>query len=581
MRLQSDTSIGVGTERSVTPVIAIVLLVMMVLFGATVIVITGASLLSDLQSEAEQDRAETELGEVGHTIATQTVDGLPGEVELSDDAYQLTEDGTLTVTAFGEGADDGQTVVEGLALDALEYETDNGAVAYQSGAIWQREGETSFAHSSPPIEYHTETVGGENDSYLDLSVVELAGTVGQGTHETHQTTVDRQTAADLDDIPFTRYVEIKVEDSAYAHAWASFFESEFRTDEIDANEVVHHEATDTVIVTAEVGQDRPFRDFVGIEPTIYGGLYVTGENSHGNQQWSDGSQAVDQYDSRVAPYHEYPAVDPDIYTVDAHIYNLDPIFDLSGVPVANNHLRIESSATNEPIVFHYGQELGAGDHNIHTAQLSKPFDAIDPVTDEVHETIDHFAEKPEPPSDGPIGPGNYKISGDETLSGTEIDTGTEGDFVNIAVDGDLTLSDIDVDGDGQAHLYVTGDINASDVTVPDDVAKTLWVYGTEDATVGMESTVQGIYYSPGAENHRLEPETEVFGAVVTGETVVDRDVEIHFDRSLRTDVPIPEADQDELDQEFIDFDLHLDVEFIAPSDEYVLDVTIYEVELRQ
>lgn len=543
MRLQPDTNSGSRSERSVTPVVAIVLLVGMVILGASVIVLTGTSLIGGLQSDAEQDRAVAELGAVGHTISTQTVDGNPSEVHLSDGEYTVREDGVMSITAAGQFESGEQTVIDGLPLKALEYETDNGALAYQAGGIWRSEGETSFVQSRPNLDYRSETVGDTTFRQLEFSVIDLAGNVGHNEHEVHQADVERHTAEDLEDIRFVRETTITIEETAYADAWKQFFEDEFETDRIDENEVTLDEETNTVVLDAVVDHERPFSDFVGIEPTLYGGLHA-----EGSAVTHDGTALVDHYDSREGTYDDFENTSEDIYTVDADRFTVQDNANLTAVPVINGDMNVQDGAQGQPFALHEGEQIGAGSDEFFTADLSEPFDPVNRIDEQLADVFEFLANEPTPSHGDTIEPGEYATDAPLRIaSGTTIDTGEEGDEVHVAVDDDLSISGIDIEGEGRAHFYASGNVDVRDVTVPDERAEHLWVYGSEDSSVSLSNTVQGVYYAPEADVD-LADGAEVFGAVVGGNTNVGEDVEVHFDKALRTDVPIPDEDQR---QEFV------------------------------
>ncbi|MFC7231076.1 hypothetical protein ACFQMM_05990 [Saliphagus sp. GCM10025308] len=111
------------------------------------------------------------------------------------------------------------------------------------------------------------------------------------------------------------------------------------------------------------------------------------------------------------------------------------------------------------------------------------------------------------------------------------------------------------------------------------------MYGTSETDVAVAGTVQGVVYAPGAGSLEVEHGTDIYGAIVTGtfEGIGEpgnadggSDLEVHFDRSLRTDVPIPEENRT-LEFENVTTRNPIDVGFVLDRSGSMGPHTVWEV----
>ncbi len=548
------------SDRSVAPIVGIILLFGMVFVGAALLAATGMLLIDALESDAVERQGVNELNELDQRLLTERLagDGM-GSVTLSDELgeYQVIEDGTVSVTAHDQFGSD-RPVVDSLSLHTIELDLQDGrTVAYQAGGVFVSDGDESSVRSTPALQYSTETSDGVETNRFSFSVVDVRGAVSHGEHtiETRDRTTSRDT---VEDLRYVTGVTIEVENTTYHRAWNAFL-----TDEFGEDAVTHHEDNRTVVVDAAIDRDRPFTDYVDIYPTIYGGMHAESSSSVAFQPRSD--LTVDGYDSREGPYSAANAT-ADLVTVDTPSeLRLQPSARIDGVPLSNADFQAQPNAVVSPFAFYAAEDTSpAGADSALTANLTEPFESIEPVGDEIrNQAIALLADEAAPLERNPS-PGLYYSSDDVHLSGDTIDTGTGNEGVHIGVDGDLSLTDgVTVTGDGQVHIYVTGDLELRDVTVPDDRASALWIYGTEDATITISDTVQGVVYAPGSDGLELEDETDLYGSVVGGDPTIGSDVDVHFDTSLRSALPMKDADLDQEWSETVPKDL--DVTFVLDA----------------
>ena len=144
-------------ERSVTPLVGIILLFGLVMVSAALLAVTGMALIDALESESERDQTETCLKEAEHRISTVasygTVESLPC------DGGEYVDDGEVYLVWYGEGTvdhDDPEagdvTSVTGT-LGAIEFSGGDRTYAYQSGGTWEVSDDYTRVISGPDVRY--------------------------------------------------------------------------------------------------------------------------------------------------------------------------------------------------------------------------------------------------------------------------------------------------------------------------------------------------------------------------------------------------------------------------------------------
>ncbi|WP_171814654.1 vWA domain-containing protein [Halopiger xanaduensis] len=312
-------------------------------------------------------------------------------------------------------------------------------------------------------------------------------------------------------------------------------------------------------VIAPIEGENPFASHVGIDPTIYGGLYADDDLT------IDESVTVDRYNGTVGWVSGN--VTEDLLVANGEL-ELASDANITGVPVVDGHFSGKDGAETSNIAFatdpagtRIDEINGTEVYNVTDstppelfgAKLSESFDGIDDIdqqTERAIRLIDEYedsnpiaSEKLESESDKNVDGFYYE---DSDIDGDDIDEfDTSNGDIHVAVDGNVELDGVDVTGDGRAYLYVSGDIDTDGVTVDGDQAQNFWIYGSSDADVTVRNVFQGVMYTPESNSLTVAKDTAVYGSIVAGEGIdIGENVSIHFDETLRTDVPIPEENRD-------------------------------------
>lgn len=149
------------TGRSQSEVIGLVLVLGIVVAGASAVVVFGANALEDSKDALAVDRAQktmTQFGSQAALVALGDADvqeaRLPG---TNGDSYVVNEDdGWMNVSIYTSG---GTTEVFNESMGSLVYELDDTEVAYQGGGVWRSSGEGQALMVSPPdFQYHGQTL---------------------------------------------------------------------------------------------------------------------------------------------------------------------------------------------------------------------------------------------------------------------------------------------------------------------------------------------------------------------------------------------------------------------------------------
>ena len=564
-----------GKNRGTSPVMGLVLLVVMVLIGSALVFLTGSALIDGLQSQTYEEQSERDLKRFDSELATLGWQGDTPQTVYFGDQFDgdVVDDGELTITV----SDGYQNDTSSIPLKAVVATDDGGnEFAYQAGGIWKLSGEYPTPVSNPNIEYYTEQYNGEQVGRIDVDPITVEGNVGAGEHSV---TDYNATALEFDsNITYVNYVTIEVENTAYHHGWYDFLKSEFdATDEaalagqdcdvsesLEENVICHDEAGQTVTVVAAIDGETSLASLVDIEPTIYGGLYA--EGTEADLRSSLNVSGYDDHDTTTN-------VSDDLFVANYDTYNLHNHAEIDGIPVVNGELSSKGNPEVSPIG--YGVSVDPGPRgkkfdedddaywlDAHkealATELSSSYDDIEPIDDEIDTVLTEYLDG-HSPADGDVTAGSYTGTGTvRTLDSSDGD-------VHVGVDGTVDLSNVDVTGDNRTSFYVDGTVDLSNVEItPDDRANALWIYATSDSKITIGNEFQGVVYAPGAEVE-IADGTSVDGAVVAGpDSEIGDDVEIRFDRSLRTDTPLSEADEDLL-FEYSDSRPPIDGTFILDS----------------
>ena len=295
------------TRRGQSSPLAVVLLIGIVLTGATTVAVLGGGFIDGVSSSAETERAGQEMTQLASEAAAvalggsqqrgMSVDASQGRLSVENDASWIcVENGTTANRSFilPEGADDNKSCGGARKnMGTVRYDTGDATVAYEGGGVWRR-GDDGRARMVSPPEFHY------RGDTLTLPVVVVSGDIDSGGSRIDLTATAGPTdRADtltnpLPDSGGSVYVTIH---SEYYEAWGNFI---FERTAGRVVELDHDDETVTV-------------ELVVPEPSeIQHAAYATGQQSDAIQ--IDGGACVDSYNSTTGPYDgsSHPNVSCDV-----------------------------------------------------------------------------------------------------------------------------------------------------------------------------------------------------------------------------------------------------------------------------
>nr|WP_090506041.1 vWA domain-containing protein [Natronorubrum sediminis] len=563
----------------------------MVFVGGTLVFVVGMGAMDTIQSQTHGEKTEQDLQQFDSDLTTIAAQGETGSVYLDDLDGEIVDDGKLEVTV----SDGYRTDTESTNLTTFAAEDDGGnEYAYQAGGVWEIHDDRATPMSTPNIDYYQETIDDEEVGRIDISPLSLEGTVGSGEHTVQQPQDDNSGEFDTlgNDMDYVDHVTVEVTETAYHHGWYSFLEDEFdAVDESDVDDdcdsasgevtvICHDESAESVTVVAAVDGDAPLADLVDIEPAIFGGLFLEGDEGQ-----LDSTLDVNSYENDDTEEN----VSDDLFLANYESYDLHNHATVDGIPVVNGTL----GSNGNPVISQLGYGTAVDGHPVGSegeadgvyqlrpdpdenaqphqvdalaTELSEPFDDIDRIDDELEQLHDEYLDG-EPEADGEVSATDG--DGQEGLfdGASDIDSldSSDGD-VHVGVDGHNALelineSDtITVSGDNQTNFYVDGNVELGNVEIePDDSADSLWIYGSSNSEITIDDDFQGVVYAPGADID-IAADVTIDGAVVAGDgnlessnqnpqgpqddDIEEYDVEVNFDESLRTETPFTDSDED-------------------------------------
>ncbi|MFA9502058.1 VWA domain-containing protein [Natrinema sp. H-ect1] len=542
-------------ERGASPLLGIVLLFAIVMIGATLVFVVGSSMFDAIQQQAYSEQNEQTMLEFDSELTTLGLQNdTKGTINFGKQTdNEIVTDGKLTVTVSDGYANETSKPIE---LRTLVMTDESGKeLAYQAGGVWRRTDQGSSVVSAPNLRYYHETVDGQRRGRVGITPVTVEGNVGSGEHTVQQTGL-QQFDSFGSNVEYVNYVTITVDDTSYHHGWYDFLKDEFNATDSDdvaadcnnpenaeRNIICHEESEEQVTVVAAVDGETPLASLVGMQPTVYGGLYL-----EGTTDTFDSELTVTGYDDHTTGTNETA----DLFVANYETYDLKNHADIDGIPVVNGTLGSRGNPAISTIG--YGTSVNPG-------PKGEPFEEDNAYWLDAHENAlatelsSSYGDISE--IDGKIDNIQTKYLDGKSAAGGTVDAGlydgidssintldTSAGNVYVGVDSDLDLSNVDVRGGNRTSLYVDGDVDLSNVEIqPNDRADALWVYATSDSEVTIDGDFQGVVYAPGADIE-IESGTTVDGAVVAGNDAgIEDNVQINFDRSLRTATVLSDDDQ--------------------------------------
>ncbi|ELY67815.1 von Willebrand factor A [Natrinema versiforme JCM 10478] len=522
--------------------------------------------LDSIQMQATGEQETQTLRQFDQDLTGTLNDDATGSVYLEEGEYNISNSSQIRITS-SNGFEELSN--ETIPMGTLTQKGESGNIfGYQAGGIWKNNGGSTTVVSRPDLRYYKDGEYGR----IDFSVTNLTGNAGPGENTV---TSQKSTTSEVDTPSqgeFVSHVEITVEGTQYHDGWYRFMSDEFNATDaksdncdfdvdvsFDQNLICHDPGDQTVTVIATIDGNNPFAHHVGIEPTIYGGLSADSIDSINGGSYED--------DLNVSGYsnHNRSNASHDLFTVDSG-FELSDGADIEGYPVINGQIDPKFDSAVTPIGYVSDPNFETRDANrryttngtdvahltdsVIAANMSRPFDSHEGIDSEIEDSALSYL-KDHDSNEKVTSFGSGKDSIDESgryytdeFNVNSINT-SDGD-VHIGVGGFKggTLSDLTVTGENQVYIYTDESVTIGEVDT-NNQAGTFWLYGTSSTAITFENdaSFEGVIYAPGSQLD-IEDHAEITGAVVGGATKIGNNVTINFDRSLRTDVPISDEDQD-------------------------------------
>jgi hypothetical protein len=550
------------SARAVSEVIAVVLLLVLVALGTTVVVAFGSSSLQHSEQSigiAQAEQAFTQLDSATSRVALGDATTQRVALGVGGSRGRLTaraDSGRLTVTHV-DIVNGTQTEVTNRSLGAVVYEDGQTAIAYQGGGVWRQDGDSSVPVSRPEFHY--------TDKTLTLPIILL-----RSTEHVHSDVTVTDGGPTLRSFPnASAGLENKVTDarivvgvqSDYYDAWGRYFERE--TDGI----VRYDHPNETVSVT-----------FLALPEVINPRSGVIATSGPGDLELAGTGAYVDSYNSSQGVYAVSQSADGTVEA--AGDVRITGNADISADVRSGDSVRIQSGAgsingnVSWTTSYHNGGTVTGTTRQINGVPAIEPIDGyVSQQVETIRANNDNnrtsLITNDELTSSGELGPGRYYVDNLDIDGKTLVVNATTG-TVTIAVqdwmavrrqgpsDGNLTVK-----GDGRVQIIVRGadersvsatglgsadaDVfvgKSSRVHVPGQTSRQLQILGPKDTVAivsGPGATFDGIIYAPAGptgSGYTYLKQSNLYGAVITGELTLGQYGNVHFDRSLE-DEPLP------------------------------------------
>ncbi len=590
------------------------------MIGAGLILVASMSATEEVQQQNELNNAEMSLQEASvrlQTLSYQDSDDVAA-FDLSgrdSNNVQIEQYGNLTFRLNGEASCTAQ-----MELGSIVYRNDRGqSVAYQAGGVWRDSGDGVSIVSPPDLTYHTEEIDNQTVRSLDFPVVNVRGDLQSSSGEVTARQVENPSGPSLEQqlclpasrngtIDRVRIITITVENNPYYEAWERYLDDEFGNSVM--TKAVYH-ANQSVRYRVPLGQDITPSEFRMDDAEVQAAVWGTGSTQ---MLFEDSPSAVtqptrvDSYDSSVAPHSVQNGSNATVVNNGSMVVRQSA--EIMGDIAVDGDITIEGNAADPTLID------GSVSYNGTNTTPSNPMQyevtgafadgfSFDPSTtpgpnadiiyaiDSANQTNHNnrtavfngtFTDSVR--QGGTVETGVYYTQDFGVDGGEALTFDTTGGDIVVAIDGDVSVDDrIEVRGDGQVRLFVMGDVTIDDdvkvygtSTSPTNESNRLWTFAHDGAEIALTpgSSYTGVIYAPGSDHTRLESNwvgvnsdhSEVYGAIVTGEAIVEMGSQVHFDNRVRTGsldsdgdgVPdssdsnntVPDSDQDDVPNSYDD-----------------------------
>ncbi|PSQ36068.1 hypothetical protein BRD05_03805 [Halobacteriales archaeon QS_9_70_65] len=495
------------TRRGQSSPLAVVLLIGIVLTGATTVAVLGGGSIDDVSSSAESERASQEMTQVASEAAAvalggskqrgMTVDASQGQLTVEDDASWIcVENGTTTNRSFilPENVSDASCGEEKTYMGTIRYDTGDTTVAYEGGGVWRR-GDDGNARMVSPPEFHY------RGDTLTLPVVVVSGDVGSGGSTVDLTATAGPTdRADsltnpLPDSSGSVYVTIH---SEYYRAWGEFIAGRTAGTVVELDDDAKTVTVELVVPSpATIGDGDVVTDggVNPIEGTVDGDVYTIRQGEKVSVT-SGGRVDGSIHSQRKVEIQDPGSVGENIFAERKVTVNGDEvggtIHSEEKVTLSNSGVSVGGVRTGSELTFNSNGVTVDGDIHAETLKSLEKNPTLngDVYTDGTYGKQDDGAGVD---VDGELHASDGIYTDDTTVGGpayTDADLeDTDSDYDDeVHVGGDADLSGTTV----SRTVYVAGDVNVDSASISQD----LNVGG--DLTCSGSNTVSGDVYVTGS-----------------------------------------------------------------------------------
>lgn len=224
-----DQSRGKNTlpsgRRGQSESVGLILVFSMVVIGASVVVVFGATAMADSEEALSVDRAEKSMTQFGSQAALVAL----GNTDIQRTSLPRADKGDYTVKAdagwmnvsYHTGSDD-EVKVFNESMGAVVYDIGEERISYQGGGVWRSSGQGQAVMVSPP-DFHYQ----DRTLTLPLILIRGEGSPHSAAQITHQTTdTHYPIPADEDFQNPVNGTEVNVTlQSEYYKGWGAYFET--------------------------------------------------------------------------------------------------------------------------------------------------------------------------------------------------------------------------------------------------------------------------------------------------------------------------------------------------------------------
>jgi hypothetical protein len=564
-------------DRGQSETLGAVLVVAILISGATLVVAIGVMGISDTEDQLADSRAEkgmTQFSSKAGLVALEESDSQQVDF-ATDQNEQFRVDNTtgrMIISWENQTTGYNETVMD-IDLGAFIYDGQNTELAYQGGGVF-RASSGGGVMISPP-EFHF------RDGTLTLPAVNVTGDAGIGGRATvTRSNVVRKFPTGIDNStnPLDDHVVTVTVQSEYYRGWGEYFEE--RTD----GEVEYDPANETATLLMVTPIEMTEINSVSSSLSASGAFSVNGAPTS-RVSGADNDIYSDSYNSTDGTYRDqFVSNDTEAGGDIVYAGQVD-ISGGAGGGVFKGELRSGDSVTvgsgsgkpdvDGDIVYTTNCNPSVPDcenRTVDPVDEVRKIDGIETASSVdwyVNNSVEEIADEADPSqtdpaTDGELKSGDYHFTSDLVVNNSdELELNTTNGNIDIGVEENILVEDnaeINVTGDGVVRMYVAGrDTGPSgnhfymgdNTTVGNqqDDAKQLRVYGQRDFTMLMDAPNSGsktakfvgVLYAPpgqsGTGSVTLDT-GEIYGGILTGTTIIEGG-SLHYDETLKNKQIIP------------------------------------------